>query len=62
MCMWHLGTWCNAGLASAGFMVGLDDIEGLFKPKQFYDFMVFLKDCSFFLGIPVMGIPLHFSG
>lgn len=28
--MWHLGTWVNFGLSSAGCMVGLDECRGLF--------------------------------
>ena len=34
--MWCLGTWHSGGLGSAGLMVGLDDLKGLFQPK-FYD-------------------------
>ena len=35
--MWHLGTWFSGGLGSGRFTVGLDDLKGLFQPKQFYD-------------------------
>ena len=37
--MWHLGTWFSGGLGSVRFMVGLDDLKGLFQPKRFYDSM-----------------------
>lgn len=33
--MWHLGTWPSGGLGSAGLMVALDDIKGLFPHKWF---------------------------
>ena len=35
--MWHLGTWFSGGLGSVRFMVGLDDLKGLFQSKWFYD-------------------------
>ena len=35
--MWCLGTWFTGGLGSAQLTVGLDDLKGLFQPKQFYD-------------------------
>lgn len=35
--MWHLGTWLNDGLVSAGLVVGIDDLKDLFPPKQFSD-------------------------
>lgn len=28
--MWHLGTWFNGGLGTAGLMAGLDDLKALF--------------------------------
>ena len=34
--MWCLGTWFSGGLGSVGLTVGLDDVKGLFQPKQFY--------------------------
>lgn len=34
--MWCLWTWFTGGLDSAGLTDGLDDIEGLLQPKQFY--------------------------
>ncbi|KAK4832564.1 hypothetical protein QYF61_024064 [Mycteria americana] len=37
MSMWCSGTWFSGGLGSVGFMVGLDDLKGLFQPKRFYD-------------------------
>lgn len=33
--MWHLGTCFNGGLGSAGLVVGLSDLTGLFQPKRF---------------------------
>ena len=30
---WRLGTWFSGGLGSVRFMVGLDDLKGLFQPK-----------------------------
>ena len=30
---WRLGTWFSGGLGSVCFMVGLDDLKGLFQPK-----------------------------
>ena len=35
--MWCLGTWLSGGLGSVRLTVGLDDLKGLFQPKQFYD-------------------------
>jgi len=35
--MWCLGTWFGNGLGSVRFMVGPDDLKGLFQPKLFYD-------------------------
>ena len=35
--MWHLGTWFSGGLGRVRFTVGLDDLKGLFQPKQFCD-------------------------
>ncbi|KAK4817534.1 hypothetical protein QYF61_019452 [Mycteria americana] len=32
-----LGTWCSGGLGSVRFMVGLDDLKGLFQPIRFCD-------------------------
>ncbi|KAK4828039.1 hypothetical protein QYF61_022816 [Mycteria americana] len=32
-----LGTWCSGGLGSVRFMVGLDDLKGLFQPILFCD-------------------------
>lgn len=34
--MWHLGTWFRSGLGSAGLVLGLDDLRGLFPPKPFH--------------------------
>lgn len=38
--MRNLGTWFSGGLGSATLMVGLDDLKGLFHPKQFDDSMI----------------------
>ena len=38
--MWHLGTWFSGGLGSVRFMVGPDDLKGLFQPKYFCDSMI----------------------
>jgi len=35
--MRSLGTWFSGGIDSVRLMVGLDDLEGLLQPKQFYD-------------------------
>lgn len=32
-----IGTWLSSGLGSIRLMVGLDDLKGLFQPKQFYN-------------------------
>lgn len=32
-----LGTWFGGGIGSAGLMLGSDDLQGLFQPKQFCD-------------------------
>jgi len=32
-----LGSWFSGGLGSVRLTVGLDDLKGLFQPKQFYD-------------------------
>lgn len=31
-----LGAWLSSGLCGAGLMVGLDNLKGLYPPKQFY--------------------------
>lgn len=31
------GTWGHRGLGSAGGMLGLSDLGGLFQPSQFHD-------------------------
>lgn len=33
--LWHLGTWFSGALGTAGGMVGLNNLRGLFQPKQF---------------------------
>jgi len=33
----HLETSFSGGLGSFRFVVGLDELQGLFQPKQFYD-------------------------
>ena len=38
--MWCLGTWFSGGLDSVRLMVGLDDLRGLFQPKQFSDSVI----------------------
>ena len=43
--MWCLGTWFSGGLGSARLKVGLDDLKGLFQPKQFYDSMDGASPC-----------------
>jgi len=35
--MGNLGTWFSGGLGSVGFMVGLNDIKGLFQSRLSYD-------------------------
>jgi len=40
--MWHAGTWFSGRLGSVRFMVGLDDLQGLFQLKYFYDSMYIL--------------------
>jgi len=35
---WHFRTWFSGWLGSVRFMVRLNDLRGLFQPKQFYDF------------------------
>ena len=36
--MRSLGTWFNGGIDSVRLMVGLNHLEGLLQPEQFYDF------------------------
>lgn len=38
--MRHLGTWFSGELSSAELMVRLNDLKGLFQPKQFYDYIL----------------------
>ncbi|KAK4821772.1 hypothetical protein QYF61_000833 [Mycteria americana] len=38
-----LGTWYSGGLGSVRFMVGLDDVKGLFQPIRFCDSLILLK-------------------
>jgi len=38
--MWCLGTWSSGGLHSVRLTFGIDDLEGLFQPEQFYDSMI----------------------
>lgn len=35
--VWCLGTKLSDGIGSVMVMVGLDDLNGLFKPDVFYD-------------------------
>lgn len=35
--MWRLRTWFSGELGNAGLTVGLDELDGLFQPEQFYD-------------------------
>ncbi|KAK4817440.1 hypothetical protein QYF61_014516 [Mycteria americana] len=35
-----LGTWYSGGLGSVRFMVGLDDLKGLFQPIRFCDSVI----------------------
>lgn len=35
--MWPLGTWFSRRLGSAGLVVGLKNLKGLFQFKQIYD-------------------------
>ena len=36
-----LRTWFSGGFGSVRFMVGLDDLKGLFRPKWFCGSMIF---------------------
>ncbi|KAK4825363.1 hypothetical protein QYF61_026882 [Mycteria americana] len=38
-----LGTWCSGGLGNVRFMVGLDDLKGLFQPIRFCDSLYMLS-------------------
>lgn len=38
--MWCLKTWFRGGLDSGRFVIGLNDLEGHFKSKWFYDSMI----------------------
>jgi len=49
------GTWFSVGLGSAGLMVGIDDVKGLFQPKQFYDSMILWM----FTGMAEMAADMH---
>lgn len=31
--MWYMQTWVRRKLGTSGFMVGLDDIKGVFQPE-----------------------------
>ena len=65
--MWRLGTWFSGGLGSARLMVGLNDLQGLFKPKRFYDstilYWMFLKCClsDYFHETEVLSVVLSAS-
>lgn len=37
--IWYLGTWISDGFGTPGRMVGLDDLRGLFQPRQYSDFL-----------------------
>lgn len=39
--MWHLGTWFTDRFGRAGIMVVLNHLGGLFKPKWFYDSVLY---------------------
>ena len=57
--MWCSGTWFNGGFLELGsygqVAVGLDDLEGLFQPDQFYDFMIFQAMTSLPAAASVIG-------
>jgi len=38
--MQSLGTWFSGGIESVRLMVGLDDLDSLLQPKEFYDSMI----------------------
>jgi len=38
--MWCLGSWFSGGLGSVRLALGLNDLEGLFQRKQYYDSMI----------------------
>lgn len=35
--MWYLGRWASGGLGTSSRMVELDDLRGLFQPRQYSD-------------------------
>lgn len=51
MWMWHLGTGTSGGLGSAGVIVKLEDLRGLFQTEQFHDSM----GCWSCSAVPSMG-------
>ena len=38
--MWCLGTWFSGGIDSVRLMLGLNDLDGVLQPKQFYDCVI----------------------
>lgn len=44
--MWHMGTWVNGGLGSAGSLVGLDNLRGVFQNKLFYNSTLAVLYCN----------------
>lgn len=41
--MWHLGTWFSSGIGSGGLVIGLNDVNGLFQSKCFYNSVFHLE-------------------
>ena len=40
-CLLRMGSaWFSGGLGSVRFVVGLEDLKGLFHPKWFYDCLI----------------------
>lgn len=51
--MWHLRTWFRGDLGSAGQMLGLDHLKGLFQPKQLHGSVILLLPCCCLLPCPL---------
>lgn len=57
--MSQLRTWFSCGLDRAGFTVELDDLAGLFQPKEFFPngfFPKLYRDCAIFVAIQAITV------
>jgi len=57
-----LATWLSGGLGSVKFMVGLNDLKGLFQPKRSYDSVLLdsvMILCCFLRELAKATLPIH---